>query len=58
MVKRSISYKEYKKLKQWYSEELLRRDKEIERLKKEKDAILRSALRQAEISLEKKEKKK
>ena len=50
-LNRNVSDKEYNKLKEWYSHEILKRDKEIEGLKKEKMILLKTALRQANINL-------
>jgi len=49
--KKTIPRKEYLKLKEWYKFELLRKDKEIEKLKAEKEVILKTALKQAKIGI-------
>ncbi len=40
-----------KQLESWYSEQLQRKDKEIERLKQENQLLLKSAIKQAETKL-------
>lgn len=49
----TVPKEEYDKLQEWYSEQLLRKDKEIERLSKENKLLLKSALKQAELNLPK-----
>lgn len=47
MNARTISYSEYKKLKRWYEEQLKSKDKQIEELRKENQAVLKTAISQA-----------
>ena len=44
---KSISYEQHRKLKKWYEEQLKSKDKVIEELAKERDALMKTALRQA-----------
>ncbi len=44
----SVSIDEYNKLRKWFEEMMLRKDEEIDRLKKENLALLNSAVRNAE----------
>jgi hypothetical protein len=55
--KKTVSYEDYKKLKKWYREELLRKDKEIQSLREEKQALLNSALEQSRALVDLHEKK-
>lgn len=41
----------YKELEEWYKHELQKRDKEIEDLKKSNQALLKTALKQANLNL-------
>ena len=45
-AKKTVSLAEYEKLKKWYATELKRRDKQLEKLKKENVALLKAALKQ------------
>jgi hypothetical protein len=56
--KRFIKFEEFEKLRAWYKEQLLRKDNEIKKLKAEKEILLKTALKQAELSLSIKKKKK
>jgi hypothetical protein len=43
-----VSDAEYKKLKKWYAEQLKSKEKLVEQLKRENEALMRTALRQAQ----------
>jgi len=46
--KKTSAEDEIKKLKQWYSEMLKRKDKEIDELKKTNELLMKTALKRAE----------
>jgi hypothetical protein len=50
--KKTVSIEEYQKLKKWYSDELLRKDKEITQLKLEKEILIKSAFNKAEREID------
>jgi hypothetical protein len=51
-TKETISVEEYEKLNKWYAEEITRRDKIIDDLRKQNDVLLRTSLRQGSKSVE------
>ena len=45
---KTVSYEQYKKLKQWYAEQLKCKDNIIQKLREENEVVMKTALRQAQ----------